>query len=228
MKSLLTGCLALLALLSCNQTTPPPSANALETKALPEEIFEPVDDTFDWTNWTDLGKKAPEIRQLIYYATTENFVGEVLYPCGKCLLRPVVADALIRVHQSLEEKGYGLLVYDCYRPLDVQWKMWESTPDKRYVSDPRKGSMHNRGTAVDLTLVDLASGKELDMGTPYDFFGREAWPEYQDLPPEVLDRRRVLADAMRAEGFQSIRTEWWHYSFPGTGSAIEEKVWSCR
>ncbi|MCB0705553.1 MAG: M15 family metallopeptidase [Saprospiraceae bacterium] len=170
---------------------------------------------------------APDIRQNIHYATSDNFTKQVLYPCGRCLLRPTVANALLQVQKSLESKGYGLVVYDCYRPLDVQWKMWETTPDKRYVSDPNKGSMHNRGTAVDLSLVN-SSGIELDMGTPYDYFGREAWPEYTELSPEILERRRLLQETMLVNGFQSIRTEWWHYSFPGTGSPISEVVWPCN
>ncbi|MBR9919966.1 MAG: M15 family metallopeptidase [Bacteroidetes bacterium] len=218
---------AILLGLACGQAGNPKVTTVDPAQPLPDAVFqEPVSD-FDMTGWTDLSQKAPFIKQDIRYATANNFTGKVLYPCGRCLLRNAVASALIKVGEKLEEKGYGLMVFDCYRPLDVQWLMWETTPDKRYVSDPNKGSMHNRGTAVDLTLTDPA-GNELDMGTAYDFFGKKAWPEYMDLPAAILERRTVLREAMLEQGFQSIRTEWWHYSFPGTGSPISEAVWPCR
>jgi D-alanyl-D-alanine dipeptidase len=218
-----------LLITACQQVAdkPAPPEAVVPSQRITDEVLQQPASDFDMANWVDLAVFAPQIRQDIKYATADNFVGKVLYPCGRCLLRPAVARQLLAVQQSLEPQGYGLLVHDCYRPLDVQWVMWEAIPDKRYVSDPNKGSMHNRGTAVDLTLVD-AQGNVLDLGTPYDFFGPEAWPEYTSLPPEVLERRRVLAEAMVAQGFRPIRTEWWHFSLPGTGSPISSEVWPCQ
>ena len=110
-----------------------------------------------------------------------------MYTCPRCFLRPAVAKALLKVHRELGKKGLGLKLYDCYRPHSIQWALWKKVPDPRYVADPRKGSMHNRGSAVDLTVVERATGKELDMGTAFDYFGVEAYIDYQKLPAEVLN-----------------------------------------
>ncbi len=147
------------------------------------------------------------------YATTDNFLKEKVYDCDKCLLRKQPALALLKAHQLLKTKGYRLQVFDCYRPLDVQKKMWKILPDDRYVGNPYgSGSVHNKGAAVDLTLADSA-GHELDMGTPFDFFGREAHHAYIGLPAEVLARRRLLRQVMQEAGFEPITSEWWHYSY---------------
>ncbi len=104
--------------------------------------------------------------------------------------------------------------YDCYRPLDIQKIMWDKYPNASYVANPYKGigSIHNRGGAVDMTVVD-STGKELDMGTPFDFFGKKAHQDFTDLPKNVLENRKILRDTMESVGFRRIRTEWWHYSF---------------
>ncbi|NND09441.1 MAG: M15 family metallopeptidase [Saprospiraceae bacterium] len=162
----------------------------------------------------------------IRYATPNNFVNEVLYPCGRCILREQVAKALESVHASLREQGFGIKVFDCYRPLPVQQKLWNKVPDARYVTPPAKGSMHNRGAAVDLTLTD-AKGNPLDMGTGYDFFGEEAYHTYTDLPEEVLQMRALLRKEMEEQGFKHIRTEWWHYSFQEQQYDLADFLWPC-
>lgn len=147
------------------------------------------------------------------YAQANNFLKEKVYPCANCLLRYTVAKALIRVNDSLRNRGYALKVFDCYRPVTVQLKMWEILPDGRYVANPHKnGSVHNRGAAVDLTLVSL-EGKSLPMGTDFDHFGKEAHHDFTDLPSEVIQNRKILKEAMKQAGFQPIRTEWWHYVY---------------
>ena len=128
---------------------------------------------YDTTQWADIALLDSTILIDMKYATTDNFVQEQMYECGRCFLRPEVAKAVVAAQHELRQQGLGLKMLDCYRPRPIQWKLWEKAPDPRYVSDPRKGSMHNRGAAVDLTLVET-SGRELDMGTPYDFFGPEA------------------------------------------------------
>ena len=160
------------------------------------------------------------------YATTDNFVDEKMYDCGRCFLRPEVAQAVKEIQDTLKNLGYGLKVFDCYRPRPIQFRLWKKVPDPRYVSDPNKGSMHNRGAAVDLTLVD-AEGKELEMGTGFDFFGREAYQNYTDLPDSVLSNRVLLRETMISYGFKSITTEWWHYSYTKKFYPLSDMLWNC-
>ncbi len=161
----------------------------------------------------DISNLSYEFAYDIRYATTHNFMGEAMYDCAKCLLRPEVAEALVQANNYFCEKGYKIKLYDCYRPLDVQKKMWAKVPNPSYVANPYgNGSVHNRGAAIDLTLVTL-EGCYVEMGTDYDFFGRAAHIDNNDLPSEVLANRKLLIDGMRAFGFQTIRTEWWHFSF---------------
>jgi zinc D-Ala-D-Ala dipeptidase len=148
----------------------------------------------------------------IRYATTDNFTKQVLYDCGRSFLRKKVAKDLLNAHKEFKKLGYKIKIFDGYRPHSVQFKMWDLTPDKRYVGNPHKGSMHNRGCAVDLTLVD-SNGKELDMGTPYDFFGEEAHITYQKLSKQVLDNRKLLRQVLEKNGYRALETEWWHFSY---------------
>ena len=182
---------------------------------------------YDILRWTEIDTARTGWAADIRYATTNNFMQLQVYPCGRCFLRPAVAAALERAARTLHQDGYGLLLYDCYRPRPAQQKLWDVTPDARYVTPPAKGSMHNRGAAVDLTLTELNTGDTLDMGTPYDYFGPEAWPAYTELAPAVLERRTVLRAALLAEGFTPIRTEWWHFAYPGTGAALSDWEWPC-
>lgn len=145
------------------------------------------------------------------YAGVNNFLGEAVYDCGECYLRVNTARALIQANQEFREKGLHLLLFDCYRPQSVQYQMWELMPDPHYVARPEKGSIHNRGGAVDLTLAG-ADGQALDMGTDFDHFGEEAHHDYSGLPESVLENRRLLRTVMEKYGFWTIRTEWWHYN----------------
>lgn len=154
-----------------------------------------------------------EFRYQIRYATPYNFIGETLYDCPKCLLRPEVAEALLQANQFFCEKGYRIKIYDCYRPLDVQKKMWEKVPRATYVGNPYgNGSVHNRGAAVDITLETL-DGCYVEMGSDYDYFGREAHIDNYNFSEEILAHRALLFEGMRKFGFSTIRTEWWHFSF---------------
>ncbi len=181
---------------------------------------------YDTTIWKELIQLDPSIKLDIKYATADNFVGEQMYDCGKCFLRPEAAAAMVQAQTILRSKGYGLLMFDCYRPRPYQQRLWDKVPDPRYVTPPAKGSMHNRGLAVDLTIVD-ADGDVLDMGTEYDFFGERAYQTYTDLPSEVLDNRKLLNETMAAVGFKPIRTEWWHFSLRGASYDISDMVWPC-
>jgi D-alanyl-D-alanine dipeptidase len=204
----------------------------VEQEAVPDLPQKPTEpslvsryDSTVWTNILDLDKTVVlDIR----YATDSNFVKEKMYPCAACFLRPEVAKAIVKVHQNLQKQGYGgLKLFDCYRPLPIQQKLWNKMPDARFVMSPKKGSMHNRGTAVDLTIVD-STGKELDMGTPFDFFGKEAYHTYTALPQTVLSNRKLLKQSLAAAGFKHIRTEWWHYSYVKRQYALSRWEWECR
>jgi D-alanyl-D-alanine dipeptidase len=148
------------------------------------------------------------------YATTDNFLGKKVYNSARCLLRKSVAERLIRVQRRLQKMGLGLKIWDAYRPLSVQRKFWEYCPDPRYVAPPEKGSRHNRGAAVDVTLVD-AMGNELEMPTRFDDFSKRAASDSPDVSPVARKNRKILIDAMTAEGFKGISSEWWHYDAPG-------------
>lgn len=149
----------------------------------------------------------------IRYATTDNFMKERLYDCAVCLLQPEVGKALADANDYFCELGYRIKVFDCYRPLDVQKRMWQSFPNATYVANPYEGgSVHNRGAAVDITLVTL-EGCYVEMGSDYDYFGREAHIDHTQFSSEVLEHRRVLLDGMKRFGFQPVRTEWWHFSY---------------
>lgn len=182
---------------------------------------------YDTTQWTDIGLLEPSIVMDLKYATTDNFVKTKMYECARCFLRPPVAERILEIHRVLQQQGLGLKMFDCYRPRPIQQKLWEKVPDPRYVADPAKGSMHNRGGAVDLTIVK-ATGEELDMGTPFDYFGEEAYHTYTNHSDEIAQNRKLLKETMEASGFKSIRTEWWHYSLGGTGYPLDDMVWECR
>ena len=161
----------------------------------------------------NLNELSTEFSYQIRYATPYNFIGETLYDCPVCLLRPEVAEALLQANQYFCEKGYRIKVYDCYRPLDVQKKMWAVVPRPTYVGNPYgNGSIHNKGAAVDITLETL-DGCYIEMGSDYDYFGREAHIDNYNFSKEILASRKLLFEGMRKFGFNTIRTEWWHFSF---------------
>ncbi len=162
----------------------------------------------------------------IRYATTRNFVHKKMYPCGKCYVRRVVAESLLNIQKELRKKHLRLKLFDCYRPCSVQKKLWAIRPDPRYVADPKKGSMHNRGLAVDLTIVD-AQGKELDMGTAYDYFGKKAYHNYNQLPDTVIKNRLFLKKLMQKYDLEPITSEWWHYSYRKKSYPVAQWVWQC-
>ncbi|MCP4248373.1 MAG: DUF1460 domain-containing protein [bacterium] len=162
----------------------------------------------------DLTTIDPRIVIDVPYASADNFAKQQLYPVARCLLRRSVALRLSRVQDRLVRQGLGLKVFDGYRPLSVQRKMWAIVPDSRYVADPAKGSRHNRGAAVDATLVD-ASGRELEMPTGYDDFTPVAHRDYTGGTELSRRNRGLLEAAMAVEGFTGIATEWWHFDAPG-------------
>ena len=162
------------------------------------------------------------------YATTDNFLKAQVYDCAECFLRLKTVKALVKANNEFMKKGYRIQLFDCYRPLDIQKRMWQIVSNPEYVADPAKGSIHNRGGAVDITLVD-SNGKALNMGTPFDFFGPEASHHFENLSNELKQNRVLLKQIMQENGFVSFDSEWWHYNII---NASKEKVsntkWKCE
>lgn len=145
------------------------------------------------------------------YAISENFLKAKVYDCATCILRFKTVKALLNANAAFIKKGYKIKIFDCYRPLDVQKKMWEIVPNPSYVADPSKGSIHNRGGAVDISLVKI-NGDSIDMGTKFDFFGIEASHNFKNLSKKVKANRKLLKTTMISNGFAIFESEWWHYN----------------
>ncbi len=162
----------------------------------------------------DLATVEPGLRLDIRYATDRNFLGRPLYPEARAFLRGRVAEALVRVHRALAADGLGLLVFDAYRPLSVTKLMWELTPPAKrgFVARPERGSNHNRGCAVDVSLYALASGREVVMPSDYDEMTPRAASAYAGGTPEERAHRDRLRAALADQGFAPLRHEWWHFS----------------
>lgn len=159
-------------------------------------------------------KLDPTIKLDIRYATKINFLGRPVYKEAKAFLQKPVANALVKVNKKINGDGYGLLIYDGYRPWSVTKIFWdEIEKDKRqFVADPKEGSIHNRGCAVDLTLYELKTGNPVDMPCDYDTFSEEAYPDYKGGINEQRKNRDYLIKAMREEGFTVHNREWWHFN----------------
>ena len=163
----------------------------------------------------DAGMRLVKVDQIatdVKYATSDNFTRATLYPFAAVWLRQPAYEALMRLQEFLAPMGLGLKIFDGYRPYRVTEKMWELVKDDRYAADPKTGSGHNRGAAVDLTIIYLKTGKELPMPTPYDDFTEKAHHNYMELSAEVIENRNLLRELMEAHGFVALETEWWHYA----------------
>jgi D-alanyl-D-alanine dipeptidase len=163
----------------------------------------------------DLEKFVPGLVMDIRYATTNNFTGEKIYNMAKAYARKPVAEALKKIQAELKSKGLGIKMFDAYRPYKATVKFYEVYKDTTYVASPYRGSRHNRGCALDLTVVDLKTGKELQMPTDYDSFKKEAWPSTPVTDPTIRKNRQLLIDVMEKYGFKVNGSEWWHYDFNG-------------
>lgn len=162
------------------------------------------------------------------YATENNFLKAKVYDCAECYTRVKTAKALLAANKDFKKAGVRIRFFDCYRPNSVQYKMWEIVPNPQYVANPVKGSIHNKGGAVDITLETL-EGEKLDMGTDFDFFGKRAYHDMTELPQQILDNRKLLKETMEKHGFWSIRTEWWHYNLSSASNdPIANFKWKCQ
>jgi zinc D-Ala-D-Ala dipeptidase len=157
----------------------------------------------------------PTINLDIRYATTNNLAGRAVYTEALAFLQRPAAEALVRVHRSLKATGFGLVVFDAYRPWRITKLFWQVTRPSlhEFVADPAKGSTHNRGCAVDVSLYDLTSGDEVDMPSDYDEMSPRASPEYSGGSAQARARRDLLRAAMQHEGFAVEPSEWWHFNY---------------
>lgn len=162
----------------------------------------------------DFGTFYPGAVLDIRYATADNFTGQAVYPAARCLLRRSVAERLAAAARDFESRGYRIKVFDCYRPLSVQRRFWELVHDERYVANPVKGSRHNRGAAVDLTLI-APSGDDAEMPSAYDDFSEKAHRGWRGASESAARNAEFLEDFMERHGFKGLPTEWWHFDAPG-------------
>lgn len=171
--------------------------------------------TFQRPDLVDLATLGPGLRFDLRYARADNVLGAPLYEKPRALLQRPAAEALGRVAAALDAQGLGPLVFDAYRPWSVTWILWETTPEalREFVADPRRGSRHNRGCALDLGLYDKRTGRAVDMGTDFDDFSPRARADCRELSPEQIQGRAILRRAMLAEGFEPLDAEWWHFDY---------------
>lgn len=163
----------------------------------------------------EIKKAIPSVVLDIRYATSNNFMQQAMYKQARAFARKPVVEQLKKIQAILNKKGYGLKIFDGYRPYAITMAFYQKASDKNFVANPNKGSKHNRGCAIDLTIIDLKTGKDVPMPTPYDSFAPQAAPHYQKLPANVIKNRDFLIATMQANGFKVIYNEWWHFDFNG-------------
>jgi len=163
----------------------------------------------------ELTELSNTIKLDIRYATANNFVGRPVYAEARAFLQRPAAEALVRVHEKLREQGLGLVIFDGYRPWTITKLFWEVVPEdkRKFVADPAKGSKHNRGCAVDLSIYNLRSGKLIDMPSDFDEFTERASPNYTGGTEKERANRDLLRSLMEAEGFSVNPNEWWHFDY---------------
>ena len=180
------------------------------------------------TTFVNLKEYNGDFHYDLKYASSDNFLKEQVYDCGECYLRYKTVKALIAANEVFKKLGYKISIFDCYRPVDIQKRMWRIIPNPTYVADPAKGSIHNRGGAVDITLLDK-HGNQVDMGTPFDHFGPESAHAYNKLSEQQKNNRRLLREVMVANGFAVFESEWWHYNLQGAASDdLSNFSWPCH
>ncbi|MCW7491253.1 M15 family metallopeptidase [Leptospira sp. 2 VSF19] len=185
----------------------------IKLKVLDREAYEQSIQKNPNKELINLEKKIPRIFLDIRYATSNNFTKHVIYKEAKAFARKPVAEALGEAQKEFLKLGYSMKIFDAYRPYAATVKFFEIIGDTRYVASPKTGSRHNKGCAIDLTLVDLKTKFELPMPTEYDSFRKEAWAEAPVSDPEILKNRTVLISTLRKYGFHVNKTEWWHFDF---------------
>lgn len=192
-----------------SQVQVPQESEKQESEKLEQiEILNPSNDTF-----VRVQDYIPTIQQDLRYATTNNFTGQVIYTFEEAYLRYGTVKKLQQVCEELETYGIGIKIWDAFRPLQAQAKLWEVCPDEKYVSHPNKGNRnHCRGLAVDITLYDLKTGEELEMPSGFDEFSALGDREYSDCSAKATENSKLLESIMTKCGFKGYSKEWWHYN----------------
>lgn len=176
----------------------------------PQEIGE-----FYTEQLLELVKLDPEFKLDIRYATNNNFTKQAVYKQARAFLQDSAAWSLVKVNQELKQLGYGLLIFDGYRPWSITKLFWDITPDSlhHFVANPKSGSKHNRGCAIDLSLYDLKTGKEIEMTSAYDEMSPRSYPNYTGGTAQQRNCRDLLIKIMKKHGFTVYEYEWWHFDF---------------
>ena len=163
----------------------------------------------------NLEKHIPGIKLDIRYATTNNFTKEKIYNLARAYARKPVAESLKKAQAEFNKLGFGIKIFDAYRPYAATVKFYEVYHDTTYVASPYRGSRHNRGCAIDMTIFDLKTGEDLPMPTEYDSFRKEAWPSTPVKDPVIKKNRDLIISVMEKHGFKVNGSEWWHFDFIG-------------
>jgi D-alanyl-D-alanine dipeptidase len=205
----LVGCAAPPAVFRVTPVRPVPELREEALRASPPAETGP----FRAPDLVELAPLDSTIHLDIRYASDRNFLGTPVYTEARAFLQRPAAEALLRVHRALAAEGYGLLIHDAYRPWYVTRIFWDATPaDKHeFVADPLRGSKHNRGAAVDLSMYELRTGEPVTMPSTYDEFSERAYPSYTGGTADERHRRDLLRTAMEREGFSVASNEWWHF-----------------
>jgi zinc D-Ala-D-Ala dipeptidase len=181
--------------------------------------------TGEWKEIAPAYKK--QVVMKMAYATKDNFLKQKIYPCATCLLRPEAMQALYCAIDSAKKLGYKLVIFDCYRPQTMQQKMFDIMPDTKYVADPKKGSMHNRGLALDIGLAD-ANGKLLNCGSAFDDFTSKAHFANTNCSKNAIENKTALRKIMTSCGFEPYDNEWWHFSYKKVKYDTASFEWNCN
>lgn len=176
--------------------------------------------------WAEIDFAETGIINKMAYADTSNFMHTKIYPCARCFLRPEVAEALQKANELAKNKDLKLVIFDCYRPYGYQLTMYEIVNNPRYVAPPGKGSNHNRGAAVDLTLAD-ADGNILKMGTSFDDFSGLSQYDNESIPKIAKKNRKLLRNIMVKAGFTPYNNEWWHFDYKHKRFPTAGFRWDC-
>jgi zinc D-Ala-D-Ala dipeptidase len=221
LSALAVSCFAVNLCIAQNAVTPDGIYRITPVRPIPELRA----DALRATPPREEGKRAPDLVELvkldptikldIRYATSNNFLSTPVYTQARAFMQRAAAEALVRANKALRRRGYGLIIHDAYRPWYVTKIFWDATPVDRhaFVANPAEGSRHNRGCAVDLSLYDWKTGKEVTMPSVYDEMTERAYPDYSGGTAGQRERRKILRDAMESEGFTVFKSEWWHFDY---------------
>lgn len=215
--------------LSC--TNSPKTTSSIKSSSKEaDSVISITEDRLDSSDtfWTEIDFQKSGMIERMAYADTTNFIGQKIYPCAKCFLRPEAAKALNAANRLATRKGLKLILFDCYRPTKHQQEMFDIVGDPRYVAEPKEGgSMHNKGLAIDIALAD-SMGLMLDFGGDFDEFSERSHHAYSKLSALAHANRILLKDIMTEAGFTPYPYEWWHYSFNNANYELDDFIWNCN